>query len=107
MSGVSSTSEKASYPTNLGMDQKCAVRKRPRSILVENGEVYLVKKRRVKVVTSVEEQKRILRACHSEPTPGGFGNTKTRRRVAEGFYWKGLANDVRTLVNLWLACTLE
>ena len=52
-----------SYPADLGKDQKRAVRKRAKSILVENGEVYLVKKkRRVKVVTSVEEQKRILRA---------------------------------------------
>ena len=58
------------------------------------------KKRQVKVVTLVEEQKRILQACHSEPTSGHFGKTKTWRRVAEWFCWKSLANDVRTLVSL-------
>ena len=63
--------------------------------------MFVVKqKRRVKVVQSVEEQKRILRACHADPTSGHFGMTKTWRRVAERFHWKGLANDVRTLVSL-------
>ena len=43
----------------------------------------------VKVVTSVEERRRILRSCHSDPTSGHFGVTKTFRRVAERFYWRG------------------
>ena len=33
----------------------------------------------VKVVTSVEERRRILRSCHSDPTSGHFGVTKTFR----------------------------
>ena len=89
------------YPPDLGKDQKRAVRKRAGTLVAENGEVFVVKqKRRVKVVQSVEEQKRILRACHADPTSGHFGMTKTWRRVAERFHWKGLANDVRTLVSL-------
>ena len=88
-------------PPDLGKDQKRAVRKRAGTLVAENGEVFVVKqKRRVKVVQSVEEQKRILRACHADPTSGHFGMTKTWRRVAERFHWKGLANDVRTLVSL-------
>ena len=39
----------------------------------------------MKVVTAVEEQRRILESCHSNPTSGHFGTTKTWRRVAERF----------------------
>ena len=60
------------------------------------------KKRRVKVVTSVEEQARILRACHSDPTSGHFGTTKTWRKVAERFYWHGMANQVKEMVSYTL-----
>ena len=64
------------YPPDLGKDQKRAVRKRAGTLVAENGEVFVVKqKRRVKVVQSVEEQKRILRACHADPTSGHFGMT--------------------------------
>ena len=57
-------------------------------------------KRRVKVVTSVEEKKRI--SCDSPPhrTSGHFRMTMTWRRVAKRFHWKGLASDVRTMVSL-------
>ena len=58
--------------------QKRAVRKRAATLLVEKGEVYLEKKeRKVKVISSVQEQQRILKACHSEATSGHFGVTKT------------------------------
>ena len=52
----------------------------------------------VKVVTSVEDQKRILHSCHSDPTSGNFGVTKTWRRLAERFYWKGMYQDAKNLV---------
>ena len=57
-------------------------------------------KYQVKLAMSVEEQKRILTACHTEPTLGHFGMMKTWQRVAERFHWKGLASDIRTLVSL-------
>ena len=53
------------------------------------------KNRQVKVVTSAEEQARILRACHSDPTSGHFGTTKTWRKVAERFYWRGMSSQVK------------
>lgn len=54
----------------------------------------------VRVVTSIEDRKRILQSCHSDPTSGHFGTTKTWRRVAERFYWKGMIDDVKELVSL-------
>ena len=87
------------YPSSLSKDKKRAVRKRAATLVVENGEVFIQKKeRRVKAVTSTDEQKRILNACHSDPTSGHFGVTKTWKRVAERFHWKGLAGDVREQV---------
>ena len=53
----------------------------------------------VKVVMSVDDQKHILRSCHSDPTSGHFGITKTWRRVAERLYWKGMYQDAKTLVS--------
>ena len=34
-----------------------------------------------------------------EPTSGHFGLTKTGRKVAERFYWKGMVADVHSLVS--------
>ena len=78
-----------SYPPSLSKEKKRAVRKRAATLIIENGEIYLERKKRgVKVITSVEEQTRIMRACHSDPTSGHFGSTKTWRRVAKQFYWR-------------------
>ena len=69
-------------------------------MIVESGEVYLQRKgRKVKVIQSRKDQLLIMKACHSEPTSGHFGLTKTWRRVAERFYWKGMVVDVHNLVN--------
>ena len=88
------------YPSDLVKDRKRAVRKRAATLTAEQGEVFVQRKgRRVKVVTSVEEQRFILKACHSDPTSSHFGVTKTWQRVSERFYWKGLASDVRELVS--------
>ena len=59
------------------------VRRKAGTLVVEKGEVFILwKKGQVKAVTSMEEQKWILSAYHSEPTSGHFGMTKTWRRVA-------------------------
>ena len=87
------------YPPDLSRDKKRAVRKRAATLVGEKGEVFLQKnKRRVKVILSAEDHKRILNACHSEPTSGHYGVTKTWKRIAERFYWKGMVGDVRQLV---------
>ena len=88
-----------SYPRLLSKDQKRAVRRRALTIEVDNGEVYVQKqKKRVKVIASREEQVRILNSCHSDATSGHLGIRKTRRKIAERHYWKGLSYEVK---NLW------
>ena len=39
--------------------------------------------------TDVAEKKRILHACHSDPTSGHLGIKKTIRRIRERYCWKG------------------
>ena len=94
-----------SYPPGLSKEKKRAVRKRAATLIVDKGEVFLKRKgRRVKVVTAVEDQRRILESCHSDPTSGHFGTTKTWRRVAERFYWRGMSKHVKELVSIACAC---
>ncbi len=81
-------------------DKKRAIHRKAATLAAEKSKVYLQRQhRRVKVVTTKEEQKRILHACHCDPTSGHFGVTKTWRRVAERFYWRGMCEDVRELVS--------
>ena len=73
----------------------------PAALIVDKGEVFLKRKgRHVKVVTAVDERRRILQSCHSDLTSGHFGATKTWRRVAERFYWRGMSKEVKELVFL-------
>ena len=88
------------YQPGLTKERKRAVRKRAATLVVDKGEVYLKRKgRQVKVVTSVDDQRRILESCHSEPTSGHFSTTKTWRRIAERFYWRGMSKQVKELVS--------
>ena len=80
------------YPVTaeLTKDQKRAVRKRAATLLVEKGEVYLEKKeRKVKVISSVQEQQRMLKACHSEATSGHFGVSKTQEGLLRDSIGRG------------------
>ena len=58
----------------------------------------------MKVVTSLNEQRRILESCHSDLTSGHFGTTKTWRRAAECFYWRGMSSQAKVLVRY---CIIE
>ena len=88
------------YPPGLSKDRKRAVRKKATTLTVNKGEVFVKRNRRqVKVVTAVADQRRILQSCHSDPTSRHFGKTKTWRRVAERFNWKGMSKDVKQLVS--------
>lgn len=53
----------------------------------------------VKVITAKDERKRVLRSCHADPTSGHFGVTKTWRRLAERFYWRGMYQDTKNTVS--------
>lgn len=92
------------YPLGLTKDKKRAVRRRATTLRVDKGEVFLKRKgREVKVVTSLEDQRRILESCHSDPTSGHFGTTKTWRRAAERFYWRGMSTQAKELVRYQMA----
>lgn len=91
-----------SYPieAELSADKKRAVRKRAQTLKAESGEVFVIKKdKRLRVITSRNEQEMIVESCHSDPSSGHFGLTKTWRRIAERFYWKGMMEDVNELVS--------
>ena len=93
--------QNGSYPPGLSRDKERAIRKRAATVSCDKGEVFVQRKqRKVKVVTSANEHERILKACHSKPTSGHFRLTKTWKRIAERFYWKGIVSDVRQLVSI-------
>ena len=78
-------SQDGSYTPNLTKDKKRAVRKRAALLTVDKGEVFFTRgKAKVKVLVSHDEQRRVLKACHSEPTSGHFGVTKELQNVSIG-----------------------
>ena len=78
----------SSYPPELMKEKERAVRKRAALLTVDKGKVsFNIGKTKVKVIISLEEQRRVLKACHSEPTSSHFGVTKTYKRMAESAYF--------------------
>jgi len=63
-------------------------------VACDKGEVFIQKKkRRVKVISSMEDQKHILKACQSEPTSGHFGVTKTWKSDSTERGWLVMLGD--------------
>ena len=58
-----------SYPPGLTKEKKKSRKKKSVNPRGDKGEVFL------------KEQRRILESCHSDPTSGHFGTTKTWRTV--------------------------
>ena len=52
----------------------------------------------LRYVVNKEEQKKILQACHIDPTSGHMSRTRTLYRIKEQFMWHGLVNDVQNMV---------
>ena len=50
-------------------------------------------------ITSRDEQLRITRACHSDPTSGHLGVRRTLARITEWFIWKGVVKDSHEVVS--------
>ena len=46
------------------------------------------------MITEENDKKRILIACHNDPTSGHLGVKKTVKRVRERFAWKGINDEV-------------
>lgn len=54
----------------------------------------------LKYISTAEDRKRIMQACHMSPTSGHMGIKRTMYRVTERFFWKGVAKDVEKFVRL-------
>ena len=52
----------------------------------------------VQFINDLADQKRILQACHVDPTSGHMGVKRTVRRIGERFHWHGLYKDVEEMV---------
>ena len=57
------------------------------------GEVLL------RFIQSKEEQKKVLHACHVDPTAGHLGKSKTLYKIKERFMWHGVVKDVQDMVS--------
>ena len=57
------------------------------------GEVLL------RYIESEEERRKILLACHVDPTSGHMGKSRTIFRIKERFMWHGMVKDVADLVS--------
>ena len=56
----------------------------------------------VRYIIDRQEQKRIVIACHEDPTSGHMGTKRTRARITERFIWPGVTKDVQELVSLFI-----
>ena len=48
-------------------------------------------------IQTADEKKRILHACHVDPTAGHLGREKMLHRIKERFMWRGMYSDVQQL----------
>ena len=53
----------------------------------------------MKYIKDRHDQLRIAKSCHVDPTSGHLGVRKTIGRVKERFMWKGVWEDVKTVVS--------
>ena len=106
--------------------QKRSIRKKARKFKVLNGELFYLNghscKSKVNVndilyrysninilqtpievrymdIRNKEEQQRILKACHLDPTSGHMGGKRTLARITERFMWPGVVKSVENLVS--------
>ena len=50
-------------------------------------------------IESEEERRKILFACHVDPTSGHMGKSRTIYRIKERFMWHGMVKDGADLVS--------
>ena len=49
---------------------------------------------------SRDEQLKIVKACHTDPSGGHLGEKKTLSKVSERFKWLGIVKDVKKMVSV-------
>ena len=55
---------------------------------------------KLRYIQQREEQLKLLRECHIDPTSGHLGEKKTVNRITERFMWPGIVKDVKEVVGL-------
>ena len=72
---------------------------------LKDGVLFHYLKSKWKMVIPKTLQHVVLHACHSKPTAGHLGRTKTLQRLDSlHLWWKGISSDVRSYVR---ACTCK
>ncbi|KAL5516584.1 hypothetical protein EMCRGX_G001959 [Ephydatia muelleri] len=109
-------SEQRNWPRDVleSKDGKDAKRAYREGFTTEDGLLFKTKRRkkgltsvqeeeRYRVVT-VDEKVRLLDTVHKDPAGGHFGVHKTQEKVAERYYWKGMASDIANYCSTCLVC---
>ena len=110
------------YPGKCTKTKKRAIRKKAAMLVVRDGVMFFKKKKKGRVSMQIrmmgdwviflfcmqvvelryiqtrEEQVKILRSCHMDPTSGHLGMKKTVSRISERFWWRGIVKDVKEMV---------
>jgi len=53
-----------------------------------------LEERLLRYILSKEEKKKILCACHTDPTAGHMGKNRTLYKIKEKYMWHALVKDV-------------
>ena len=106
------------YPGECTEAKKKAIRKKAAMFAVRDGVMFFKKKKKGRVSMQIrmmgdwviflfcmlryiqtrEEQVKILRSCHMDPTSGHLGVKKTVSRILERFWRRGIVKDVKEMV---------
>lgn len=76
----------------------------PEGALAKRIRDPVTKREEFKVVLPVDYRQKVLQECHDAPGAGHFGVRKTVSRVAQGFYFPKLREEVRDYVQKCIIC---
>ena len=107
--------QQKTYPQDSSKAAKNAIRGCAKQFRVVKNTLYYVQSSKVtgepnlrQVVTSKEQQKKIIQQCHVvNGVDGHFGISKTLSAVQGRFCWKGMVDDVTSYVKVCDPCQRE
>nr|XP_047133003.1 uncharacterized protein LOC105847471 isoform X3 [Hydra vulgaris] len=96
LADVSNYLSKSVYRHDCTLNDKRTIRRKAKRFRMEDNKLHRKTKKDLwlEVVFSKAQRKQIVNSCHSEPTAGHLGRTRTFYKVAERFYWPGIFKDV-------------
>jgi transcriptional regulator of aromatic amino acid metabolism len=62
--------------------------------------LYCLKTVELRYIQNKEEQQKILKACHLDPTSGHLGIKKTINRITDRYIWPGVVKDVNNMIHV-------